>query len=103
MLELGDSTEQFHREIGPLAAAANLDSLLCVGQRAAWIADAAEAAGLSPGCINRFPDSATVAQACADWLQEGDLVLLKGSRGMRLEAVAEALKQTDTLARKAAS
>lgn len=105
MLELGESSEAFHREIGTLAASSNLDSLVCVGPQAAWIAEAAEAAGMSPGCITRLPDSASVAEACVQWLAEGDLVLLKGSRGMRLEAVAEALRraEAEAVARRAAS
>lgn len=80
MLELGPDEERFHREIGDHARAAGVDLLITVGPRAAAmqgdhaVADAAEAAALVP-----------------ELLEDGDTVLVKASRGVGLEVVAQAL------------
>jgi UDP-N-acetylmuramoyl-tripeptide--D-alanyl-D-alanine ligase len=91
MLELGAATERYHREIGAFAAGCGLDSLVCVGEWGGTIADAAVAAGQPEETVRRYRDSATTAQDARRLVQEGDLVLLKASRGVRLEAVATAL------------
>jgi UDP-N-acetylmuramoyl-tripeptide--D-alanyl-D-alanine ligase len=91
MLELGEATERYHREIGQFAASCNLDQLICVGTWGRTIADAAVAAGQPKASVTRYRDSATAAERIRQHLREGDLVLLKASRGVRLEAVANAL------------
>jgi UDP-N-acetylmuramoyl-tripeptide--D-alanyl-D-alanine ligase len=91
MLELGDATERYHREIGEFAATCGLDLLVCVGPHAATIAEAAVAAGRDRRTVRCYRDSATTAAAIGSLLLELDLVLLKGSRGVRLEAVAGAI------------
>ena len=95
MLELGESGPRLHREIGALAAECHLDGLMCVGPNAELIAESAQTAGMNASLISRFPNSVAVAEAAASWFHAGDLVLLKGSRGMRLERVAEALTQAE--------
>jgi UDP-N-acetylmuramoyl-tripeptide--D-alanyl-D-alanine ligase len=91
MLELGDATERYHREIGEYAASCKLDQLICVGTWAKVIADAAVSAGQPKATVTRYRDSGTTAETIRHHLQPGDLVLLKASRGVRLEAVANAL------------
>ena len=91
MLELGDATERYHREIGEFAASCKLDQLICVGTWGKVIADAAVAAGQVKSTVIRYRDSGTTAENVGHHLREGDLVLLKASRGVRLEAVAGAL------------
>jgi len=91
MLELGDATERYHREIGEFAAGCGLDVLICVGASGEWIAEAAVAAGQHPATVRRYRDSATIAADIRHYVRENDLVLLKASRGVRLEAVAHAL------------
>jgi UDP-N-acetylmuramoyl-tripeptide--D-alanyl-D-alanine ligase len=91
MLELGDGEKAFHRKAGEILARAGWDVLVAVGPLAAAIAEAAAGAGLSPAAIHRFPDSSAAAAAIRDIVREGDLVLVKGSRGMRTEAVVAAL------------
>ncbi len=90
MRELGDSSERFHRQVGQFAAACRLDALICVGEQAAWIAAEARAAGMA-GSITHVADAATAAQQASGYVREGDLVLLKGSRAVHLERIAEAL------------
>ncbi|HSI34037.1 MAG: UDP-N-acetylmuramoyl-tripeptide--D-alanyl-D-alanine ligase [Phycisphaerae bacterium] len=91
MLELGRSSERFHREIGQAAAEMGFYAIACVGPYSKLIAESAIAAGLDESHVSHFADSATAAGAIPRWLDEGDLVLLKGSRSMRLEKVASAI------------
>ena len=93
MLELGHSSDRYHREIGQVVAQCKFDLLACVGDQAGLIADAAEQAGMDIGAICRFRDSAEAAQAIVQWLKDDDLVLLKGSRSMHLEYVDAAIKK----------
>jgi UDP-N-acetylmuramoyl-tripeptide--D-alanyl-D-alanine ligase len=94
MLELGHSSDRYHREIGQVVAQCKFDLLACVGNQAQLIAEAAEQAGMAIGAICRFRDAAEAAQAIPKWLKDDDLVLLKGSRSMHLEYVDAALKKT---------
>jgi UDP-N-acetylmuramoyl-tripeptide--D-alanyl-D-alanine ligase len=91
MRELGHSAQRYHREIGEFAATCKLDSLYCVGPHSALIADAAEAAGMPKAKVVHFESAADCAQIAPRWLRSGDLVLLKASRGIRLETVAAAI------------
>jgi UDP-N-acetylmuramoyl-tripeptide--D-alanyl-D-alanine ligase len=90
MLELGPDEERLHREIG-VRAAGVLDGLVTVGQRGRWIADAARAAGLS-----RVAEAPDAIEATAVLERElgpgmGDLVLVKGSRGVELDRLVAAI------------
>jgi UDP-N-acetylmuramoyl-tripeptide--D-alanyl-D-alanine ligase len=91
MRELGEASAELHRELGRTAASHRLDLLVCVGEQSQLIAAAAQEAGLDQSKIVHMPDSAAAAAALPDQLRDGDLVLLKGSRGIRLEVVATAI------------
>jgi UDP-N-acetylmuramoyl-tripeptide--D-alanyl-D-alanine ligase len=93
MRELGQSSERYHRELGEFAARCKLDLLGCVGQQAALLAESAERAGMPVGAIAKFPDARSAAGAVPAWLRDGDLVLLKASRGIGLELVAQAISE----------
>ena len=105
MRELGKSSERYHREIGQFAATCKIDLLACVGQQATLIAESAEKSGMATGAICRFPDARAAANTVPGWLREGDLVLLKASRSIHLELVAQAIMEgrQPTVLRKAAS
>ena len=92
MLELGPSEQEFHRRAGETVVRTGWDVLVTVGPLAAAIADTAAAAGMSASAIHRFADSGAAAAAIAGIVRDGDLVLVKGSRGMKAEAVVDALK-----------
>src|SRR3954469_23451102 len=79
MLELGEASERYHREIGESAASCKLDQLVCVGTWGRVIADAAVAAGQAKATVTRYRDSGTTAENIRHHLREGDLVLLKAS------------------------
>jgi len=93
MLELGDYERTAHARLGRQAAAAGLDLIVAVGPLSARAADAARAAGARE--VRHFPDAAAAADYVASAVRPGDLVLVKGSRGMKMERVVQSLLATD--------
>ncbi|MEM0529771.1 UDP-N-acetylmuramoyl-tripeptide--D-alanyl-D-alanine ligase [Zongyangia sp. HA2173] len=85
MLELGDISEEAHRQIGTFAAENNIDALYCYGNEAKYLADEAKKAGIAR-CIH-FQDKASLAELLRSETKEGDILWIKGSRGMKLEDV----------------
>ena len=93
MLELGDRSIELHEAVGRATAGARLDVLLTVGgQGAAALARAAVAAGLPAGNVQYFASSDDAAAAAATAVRPGDIVLVKGSRGIRTDRVVDRLK-----------
>lgn len=88
MLELGSIAEQAHEQVGRQAAGA-ADVLYTYGTLVALAAQAATAAGMTQ--VRHFHDKAQLADCLKELLQEGDILWVKGSRGMRLEEVLEEL------------
>lgn len=88
MLELGEYSEKAHREAGNFAGTV-ADWLITVGARAKFIADAA-GNQLPMDRILNFNDSREAAWKVRELVQEGDLILVKGSQGMRMERIVEA-------------
>jgi UDP-N-acetylmuramoyl-tripeptide--D-alanyl-D-alanine ligase len=89
MLELGALSDEAHREAGRLVAALPAAEFVGFGRAAALAVEAARAAGLAEAHHTRtFED--TVAHLLKR-LAPGDVVLIKGSRGMRMERVVDAL------------
>ncbi len=90
MLELGPDEERLHREIGARAAGI-VDALVAVGPRGRWIADAARAGGLSS--VGEAADAEEAGQLLERDLAPGpgDLLLVKGSRGIGLDRVVDLL------------
>ncbi len=89
MLELGEWTQQAHLDIGAMAANAGLGMLITVGQAARWIAQAAVEAGLETHRVLPVLGGTEATESLRALLHEGDLVLLKGSRRLRLETILE--------------
>ena len=87
MLELGEGAEAFHSDIGRHAAARDVDLLVTVGPLAVAMLDGFDDAGAG----HAVADAAEAAALVGDLLEPGDTVLVKGSRGVGLEVVAEAL------------
>ena len=86
MLELGQAAgPSLHREVGAYAAARGVDVLVTVGPLAAAMA------GAFAGESHSAPDAEAAAELLGVLLREGDTVLVKGSRGVGLERVAQAL------------
>jgi UDP-N-acetylmuramoyl-tripeptide--D-alanyl-D-alanine ligase len=94
MRELGDSSEECHCEIGTFIAEGFApDLLVCVGNESKAIVAAAIRSGMPTNRIEHFPNAAAAAGIAAR-LRDGDLVLLKASRAIGLEAVAREIVAT---------
>jgi UDP-N-acetylmuramoyl-tripeptide--D-alanyl-D-alanine ligase len=91
MLELGAAEGDLHRELGRDAAAAGLAALAAYGPRARLARDAAVEAGLAPTDAFHTEDPRALAAFLRERLRPGDVLLVKGSRGMKLERLVEAL------------
>ena len=89
MLELGSLTDEAHREIGRAVAALPADEFVGVGRAAALAVEAARTAGIAEAFHAKSYED-TVAHLVKR-LAPGDVVLVKGSRGMRMERVVDAL------------
>jgi UDP-N-acetylmuramoyl-tripeptide--D-alanyl-D-alanine ligase len=87
MLELGPAEDEHHRDIGAYAATAGVEVLVTVGPRAARMLDAFDGEGHAVGTA---AEAATLAE---ELVGPGDVLLVKGSRGVGLEVVAEALAE----------
>lgn len=87
MLELGDQTIPAHQAIGDLAGSF-VDVLVTVGARAKFIADSA-ANQMPMGNIYSFDASDSAKLKVQELIREGDLILAKGSQGMRMEKIVE--------------
>ena len=92
MLELGARADALHRDTGRAAAAAGVELLVTVGGGPARrLGEAAVEAGLAPGAVVHCDDSPAAAAWLSARVQDGDLVLVKGSRGVRTETVVTRL------------
>lgn len=89
MLELGGETVNAHREIGFKVAELDIDYLMVVGEASKQTAEAAREAGMPENAVAVFADSGSAARFLQDKLKEGDVVLVKGSQGVRMEKVVK--------------
>jgi UDP-N-acetylmuramoyl-tripeptide--D-alanyl-D-alanine ligase len=90
MLELGPTGPALHRERGR-ALAGRVDVVIGVGPLVKEMMAGAREAGLAAGALHHFADASAAAAAAPELVRAGDAVLVKGSRGVKLEAVVEAL------------
>lgn len=90
MLELGDQAEQLHRQLGARAAAGRPKRLYACGRYAEEVAQGARAAGLADHTIFVGTLEAAVRDVLG-YLEGGCWVLVKGSRGMAMERIVEAI------------
>jgi len=91
MLELGENSVQLHEELGSQAAGV-ADVLIGVGRFSQDLCRGAKVAGLKSEQMIAVADAAAAIKYLNQHRQSGDLVLLKGSRGIHLERVADTLK-----------
>lgn len=91
MLELGDHAINAHLEVGRAVKDSGMDMLIAVGQLAKLIARGAIDAGMPVAVVSEYEDSARAAEEVAGKLRERDVVLVKGSRAMRMERIVEGL------------
>jgi UDP-N-acetylmuramoyl-tripeptide--D-alanyl-D-alanine ligase len=95
MLELGDNESEVHRQVGEMIALSGVDRLIGVRGLARELVDGARRAGMSD--LEFASDSAEAAEIIAGTVRSGDVVLVKGSRGVRTETIIEKLLDKFTL------
>jgi UDP-N-acetylmuramoyl-tripeptide--D-alanyl-D-alanine ligase len=91
MAEQGTHSEAAHEEVGRRVAELGIGQLFAIGKMAPVMARAAREAGMNR--VMEFADVDTAAAAVKSFLKNGDVMLLKASRSMRLERVGELLKR----------
>jgi len=91
MLEMGDDTATLHRQIGRKAAKQGMDYLLAIGKQACHLLAGAGEMGMSRESLTEAEEHRELALKVHRLMDAGDWVLVKGSRGMRMEKVVEAL------------
>jgi len=104
MLELGRYSEEGHREVGRYVAKSGVNKLIAVGERARDIARSAEEAGMLRDNIFEYTDITEAGRFIQQRILHGDLILVKGSQGMRMEKIvkeimAEPLRAGELLVR----
>ena len=92
MRELGQTSSQLHREAGTFAAkTGKIDWIIAVEGDAAQIIEGAVTAGLPRAQTRFFPSSEEAADFLSNLVASGDLLLVKGSRGVKMERIVEVL------------
>lgn len=98
MLELGKQSAAAHRYVGESAASIGFDYLFAVGSYANTVVQAARDAGMTSEQAQLFATKDDIASTLRilmhdGKIQKGDWILVKGSRGMQMEAIVEAVAQ----------
>lgn len=91
MLELGRTELDLHRDVGRFAAGTGLSLLVCFGKRARALGEGAQEAGLAKENIEYTEDPHEAVQLVQGRMRPADVVLVKGSRGMKMERISDGL------------
>ncbi|MBT4277882.1 UDP-N-acetylmuramoyl-tripeptide--D-alanyl-D-alanine ligase [Candidatus Falkowbacteria bacterium] len=89
MLELGSYTEEGHKQVGLSVAQNGIDILITKGEASREIAASAISAGMSKDKVFNFSDNEKAGRFLQERISKGDLILIKGSQGMRLEQIVK--------------
>lgn len=95
MLELGTEEINYHIRAGNQVKEQNLDILVTVGPLSCHIAQGARESGMKEESIFSFTDSEETSRHIESLLRAGDLVLVKGSRGMRTDKIVKKLRKKE--------
>ncbi len=93
MLEMGDYAQKAHTQLGEKIAGMNVDMLLCVGNEAKNMCIGAKSMGMDAKKVYHFKDNKELTLCLKKLIEKGDAVLVKASRSMRFEQIAQALKE----------
>ncbi len=93
MLELGKHAGEAHMKSGTFAASKEIDFIVAVGKMGSDIVRGAESKGYKAGKARAFKTNEEAGLFLESFLKSGDTVLVKGSRGMKMEQIVEALKK----------
>lgn len=95
MLELGTNSQSAHERVGRYAASSGADLLITVGQRAVGIAQAAKEAGLEGNKVFALSTTKEATDFLKPIVGANDVLLIKGSRGMQMEKIVNALLEEE--------
>jgi UDP-N-acetylmuramoyl-tripeptide--D-alanyl-D-alanine ligase len=91
MLELGSTELDLHRDVGRFAAGAGLKLLVCFGTRARAIGEGAMEAGIAKENVDFAEEPAQAVEIVRRHARPEDVILVKGSRGMKMERISDPL------------
>lgn len=91
MLELGSESLKLHHQIGRLVPEMNFDYIIAVGKHAKEYQNGAIEGGLSPEKALYFETTADAMEFLSEEVHQNDVLLIKGSRGMKMEKIVEML------------
>lgn len=91
MKELGELAGLYHMKVGEFVASRNFNQLLLFGEMSEYYEKGASAAGMKPDKIRKFESKDQIAEFLSSGLSEKDVVLVKGSRSMKMEDVVNRL------------
>jgi UDP-N-acetylmuramoyl-tripeptide--D-alanyl-D-alanine ligase len=94
MRELGGESRRAHHEVGERAASLDVHQLVLLGEHAEAVAAGARGAGMKEAAVRVCSSHAEAARAVTSIWRSGDTVLVKGSRGMRMEDVVRLLEES---------
>lgn len=89
MLEMGAWAPEAHKEVGRYALSKGVDCILTVGTNGRFIAQGAVEKGAAEGSVYSFDSNSELNGFICDFLKEEDVLLVKGSRGMKMEEIVE--------------
>lgn len=93
MLELGESGPVYHRELGKKIAAIKIDRLITIGNLSELVSNTALETGMPVESVKHCRDNITAVEVLGGWLVPGDVVLVKGSRMMRMEEIVKGIEE----------
>ena len=93
MWDLGDRSVDYHKQVGERIGAGSVDLLICVGPKTRDLIASANGVGFPKDRILWYETTESASVEVGKQLHPGDVVLVKGSRGMRLEKVVRALQE----------
>ena len=96
MLELGDYSRKGHMEVGRAVVQNSIDILVTMGEQSQFIRQGALDMGMDQSKTEHFNCNKDVTKYLASILEPGDTILVKGSRGMKMEEVVEQIQKMRT-------
>jgi UDP-N-acetylmuramoyl-tripeptide--D-alanyl-D-alanine ligase len=95
MLELGPTAPELHRDVGRKCAPSGVEWVIGVQGAAQFFVEGAIEGGIPPSHAQFFPDAQSAGEFCKSLTAPGDVLLVKGSRGVHLEKVIEMLGKSE--------
>jgi len=92
MLELGSISKESHKHIGQKVRDLGINYLFTVGKEARYIANSAKSAGMHEDKVFHFDNNQDLIKVLLENIEEDDIILVKGSRGMKMEEIVKEIK-----------